>query len=493
AFKFNPLLEWNDSSEEKMVKEVFDHLDQRSLNQARLRANPYETIASGIFQNRAAMKAANLDAVFDFLFTGEDPAQVEKKCPLRLDKVGENTTRDAPLFYFADVCGGPGGFSEYTLWRKNFYNAKGFGFTLKNDCDFNLRKFMASSPLLFEPHYGETNTGDATKPQNIESFEKFVMKGTDGLGVHLMMADGGFSVKGKENIQEICSKRIYLCQLLISLCVLREGGNFYCCLFDVFTRFSYELCFLMTLCYEDASHDKFHAPKKPVIRILDAAVLIGDYIGALPYEKRLECIKKFCKAASLVSGSVSVQTPKQQQNFNRNRSFVKLEPIVFHPMELVVAECFKLSEIPLHRPVLTKHQNEPVAFIRDGQNAFRVSGLHVLKYMNDQWSVFWSNTAKQCYAYSVVKQPVGGHKAASVFPDKYAENQVTTNFYDTAFTKNRPHMHQFWSWQKSRGGSVSAYGVKSIMKNDSHPDGPTLKSVAATIRPFTAPIPVKSP
>ncbi|CAJ0566855.1 unnamed protein product, partial [Mesorhabditis spiculigera] len=120
---------------------------------------------------------------------------------------------------------------------------------------------MASSPLLFEPHYGETNTGDATKPQNIESFEKFVMKGTDGLGVHLMMADGGFSVKGKENIQEICSKRIYLCQLLISLCVLREGGNFYCCLFDVFTRFSYELCFLMTLCYEDVCIHKPHTSR----------------------------------------------------------------------------------------------------------------------------------------------------------------------------------------------------------------------------------------
>ena len=36
-----------------------------------------------------------------------------------------------PLFTFADVCAGPGGFSEYMLWRKGFYNAKGFGFTLR--------------------------------------------------------------------------------------------------------------------------------------------------------------------------------------------------------------------------------------------------------------------------------------------------------------------------------------------------------------------------
>lgn len=40
------------------------------------------------------------------------------------------------------------------------------------------------------------------------------------------------------NLQEILSKRIYLCQLLVSLCIVREGGNFFCKLFDVFTPFS---------------------------------------------------------------------------------------------------------------------------------------------------------------------------------------------------------------------------------------------------------------
>ena len=34
------------------------------------------------------------------------------------------------LLYFADLCAGPGGFSEYVLWRKG-WQAKGFGFTLK--------------------------------------------------------------------------------------------------------------------------------------------------------------------------------------------------------------------------------------------------------------------------------------------------------------------------------------------------------------------------
>jgi hypothetical protein len=32
--------------------------------------------------------------------------------------------------YFADICGGPGGFTEYIYWRKK-NKAKGWGITLK--------------------------------------------------------------------------------------------------------------------------------------------------------------------------------------------------------------------------------------------------------------------------------------------------------------------------------------------------------------------------
>ena len=58
-----------------------------------------------------------------------------------------------PLF-FADVCAGPGGFSEYLLWRKK-WRSKGFGFTLKGSHDFKLEDFFAGPPETFETHYGE--------------------------------------------------------------------------------------------------------------------------------------------------------------------------------------------------------------------------------------------------------------------------------------------------------------------------------------------------
>ena len=36
------------------------------------------------------------------------------------------------LLYFADICAGPGGFTEYMLYRTKWH-AKGYGFTLKGE------------------------------------------------------------------------------------------------------------------------------------------------------------------------------------------------------------------------------------------------------------------------------------------------------------------------------------------------------------------------
>jgi len=93
------------------------------------------------------------------------------------------------LLYFADVCAGPGGFTEYVLWRKG-WTAKGFGFTLRSSNDFKLEDFYAASPETFEPCYGQDNDGDVYKPHNIAHFRDHVLRNSDGHGVHFMMADG---------------------------------------------------------------------------------------------------------------------------------------------------------------------------------------------------------------------------------------------------------------------------------------------------------------
>ncbi|XP_032070789.1 cap-specific mRNA (nucleoside-2'-O-)-methyltransferase 1 [Thamnophis elegans] len=226
-------------------KTVFDVLDGEEMRRARTRSNPYEMIRGAFFLNRAAMKMANIDYVFDYMFT--NPKDSHGK-PLIKE-------RSAELLYFADVCAGPGGFSEYVLWRKKWH-AKGFGMTLKGPNDFKLEDFYAASSELFEPYYGEGGVegdGDITRPENISAFQQFVLDNTDQKGVHFLMADGGFSVEGQENIQEILSKQLTLCQFLTGLSVIRTGGHFLCKTFDLFTPFSIGLVYLLYCCFERVS------------------------------------------------------------------------------------------------------------------------------------------------------------------------------------------------------------------------------------------------
>lgn len=98
--------------------------------------------------------------------------------------------------------------------------------TLKGPNDFKLEDFYSASSELFEPYYGEGGVdgdGDITRPENINAFRNFVLDNTDRKGVHFVMADGGFSVEGQENLQEILSKQLLLCQFLMALSVVRTG------------------------------------------------------------------------------------------------------------------------------------------------------------------------------------------------------------------------------------------------------------------------------
>ncbi|XP_066961198.1 cap-specific mRNA (nucleoside-2'-O-)-methyltransferase 1 [Macrobrachium rosenbergii] len=227
------------------AKSIFDNLDGKELQRARSRSNPFETLGKLFFQNRAALKMANLDAIFDFMFTNPK------------NESGELLVGQHDLLYFADVCAAPGGFSEYALWRRKtdsqgFCDCKGFGFTLKEN-DFKLHDFFAAPAEFFEPFYGKSGLdgdGDVYVPENITNFRNFVLKNTGGQGVHFMMSDGGFSVEGQENIQEILSKRLYLCQCLVALGIVRTDGHFVTKLFDVFTVFSVGLVYLMYRCFK---------------------------------------------------------------------------------------------------------------------------------------------------------------------------------------------------------------------------------------------------
>ncbi|VDM17790.1 unnamed protein product [Hydatigera taeniaeformis] len=168
------------------------------------------------------------------------------------------------ILHFADICAGPGGFSEYLTWRRGhplnstssphyFPRIRGYGMTLVGPCDFKMDKFIAGPAETFHPFYGSAKDGDITKWENLASFAQFVAHNTGDKGVHVVMADGGFDVSDCYNLQEVKSKHIYLCQCLCALTLLRPGGCFITKLFDIFTDFSVDLIWLMSHVFKSIS------------------------------------------------------------------------------------------------------------------------------------------------------------------------------------------------------------------------------------------------
>ncbi|EFC46258.1 predicted protein [Naegleria gruberi] len=218
------------------TKADFDDLPPKIFLDARLRSNPYEKIGKSIFQNRAAVKLANIDLVTDLTSETSLPRLVEEN----------------GVLYFADICAGPGGFTEYLYYRYKTSKAKGWGFTLKNDKDdWKLEKFNNESPCSnFELNYGVDGTGDITKNENMLCLDDAVNRGTNNRGLALVTADGGFCVDGVENSQEYLTQQLVLCQFLTALLTLRKGGCFVCKLFDLNTWFSASLIYVMYQYFE---------------------------------------------------------------------------------------------------------------------------------------------------------------------------------------------------------------------------------------------------
>lgn len=85
----------------------------------------------------------------------------------------------------------------------------------------------------------------------------------------------GFCVDGQENLQEVLSKNIYLCQCLLALNILRPHGSFVTKTFDVFTPFSVGLLFLMYLCFEKGNFYLLWTFFKRIITLITRFFSVG--------------------------------------------------------------------------------------------------------------------------------------------------------------------------------------------------------------------------
>lgn len=60
-------------------------------------------------------------------------------------------------------------------------------------------------------------------------------------------------MEGNENLQEVLSKQLYLCQCLMALEIVRTHGHFVTKLFDVLTPFSVGLIYMIYKCFNKSN------------------------------------------------------------------------------------------------------------------------------------------------------------------------------------------------------------------------------------------------
>jgi len=212
------------------LKRQFSTVTPKTFDIARRATNPFEKIGKSRFNNRAAVKLANMDIVFNL--TNHDEISYDQP------------QSNIPIVY-CDIAAGPGSFTEYIQWRKPI--SIGYGMTLKGELDWN--------PTIidfkrFNCIYGDDNSGNLLT--QYQSFISIVKKNNVD-GVDLVTADGGFDVSGSEmkyRQQETLSTKLIIAECLIAVSVLRKGGNFICKVFDTVSKASRDLILLMSLVFE---------------------------------------------------------------------------------------------------------------------------------------------------------------------------------------------------------------------------------------------------
>jgi cap1 methyltransferase len=192
------------------------------FNEARAACNPYEVLGEGgkgglntLFMNRSAIKLANVDALVSF-----DLIQ-----PGRPDR-----------FKFVDICGAPGGFSEYIIHRCCEYgipSCQGYGMSLGgvNEHGRGLTWKLSEGTFRKKGTHcrysrctGKDGTGDIYNQENVD-FMKLMMQAHGNDEADLVVADGGFDAQRDCEDQESLSQKLIVCEVAASLSCLRKGGT----------------------------------------------------------------------------------------------------------------------------------------------------------------------------------------------------------------------------------------------------------------------------
>ena len=199
--------------------------------EARRAGNPYEFLGEGqmgglneLFMNRSAIKLANIDALLGF-----------------------HLTSGCENLLFADLCGAPGGFSEYVMRRcihSGMSSCTGYGMSLigsnenGHGLQWKLDNFSHSeggTQVNYRVCLGSDGTGDILNWGNVEALQGMIKQdahpnrddkpGESSGKVQLVLADGGIDAQRDAEDQEGMTQKIIVCQVSAALGLLQKGGT----------------------------------------------------------------------------------------------------------------------------------------------------------------------------------------------------------------------------------------------------------------------------
>ena len=213
---------------------------QFEFSEARRWCNPMECLGEGkskglnqMFMNRSAIKLANIDAILDFRLT--------------------QNSATSP-FLFVDLCGAPGGFSEYLMMRSQDIHrhqtqdmisgsCKGYGMSLLGSNEHGNGTSWKLSQIskwnyngTFHTEYkicnGVDGTGDIYTWENVEQLKREIQSDMQCLGmvadakVQLVVADGGFDAQRDSECQEGLAQKLVIGEMAAAIDLLQPGGKF---------------------------------------------------------------------------------------------------------------------------------------------------------------------------------------------------------------------------------------------------------------------------
>jgi len=147
---------------------------------------------------------------------------------------------------------GPGGFIEALSFIRNNKEDQYYGMTLIDD-DNNVpswkktKSFIQKNPNFFIEN-GPSNTGDLFKVENL-----IYCKETYKNSIDFITADGGFDFSENFNNQETLVSKLLIAEVCFALCMQKKNGCFVLKIFDIMTKITIDLIYILSCFYEEVA------------------------------------------------------------------------------------------------------------------------------------------------------------------------------------------------------------------------------------------------